>query len=64
MVVDCRSLCGLRAIARKFSGENFFKMSIEVGYEVKRCHLSTFGLNCDTLWLFSWDSCISKIYSA
>ena len=51
--IDCRSRFGLRAIARMFSGKNFFKNCIKVGYGGRRQFLSAFGLNCTTLWLFS-----------
>ena len=50
---DCKSLFGLRAIAFVLSGENFFYGGIRVGYGVIRSYLSSFGFNCNTLWLFS-----------
>ena len=34
--MNCRSIFGLRAIARMLSGENFLKGSNELGYGVRR----------------------------
>ena len=34
--IDCKSIFGLRAIARMLSGENFFNGGINVGYGVSR----------------------------
>ena len=36
MPIDCRSIFGLRAIARLLSGENCFNGGINVGYGVSR----------------------------
>ena len=34
--IDCKSIFGLRAIARMLSSENFFNGGINVGYGVSR----------------------------
>ena len=52
MLIDCKSIFGLRAIALMLSGENFFKGCISVGYGLRRYYLSSSGFNCTTLWLF------------
>ena len=36
MLIECRSLIGLRANARTISTEKFFKGGIKVGYGVRR----------------------------
>ena len=53
MPIDCKSIFGLRAIARMLSGENFFNGCINVGYGFNRLYLSSSGFNFTTLWLFS-----------
>ena len=36
MPINCKSMFGLRAIALRLSGENFFSGCISVGYGVRR----------------------------
>ena len=46
-------MLGLRAIACMLSSKNFFNGGSNVGYGVRRPHLSSSGFNCTSLWLFS-----------